>query len=89
MIYLGCSPFHSVSVALVLNPETVLVSPQFNVVFDTEFSTVPLIWEGKISQDWTDLVQLSSQSGTQDNIDFNYTWFTPDIEEYPSKTTSQ
>ena len=39
-IYLGHSPFHAVSVALVLNPETGHVSPQFNVVFYDEFSTL-------------------------------------------------
>ena len=36
-IYLGHSPFHAVSLALVLNPETGHVSPQFHVVFDDEF----------------------------------------------------
>ena len=42
-IYIGHSPFHAGSVALVLNPETGHVSPQFHVVFDDEFSTVPFI----------------------------------------------
>ena len=36
-IYLGHSPFHAGSVALVLNPRTGLVSPQFHVVFDDNF----------------------------------------------------
>ena len=42
-IYLGHSPFHSGSVALVLNPATGHVSPQFDVVFDDEFSAVPFM----------------------------------------------
>ena len=39
-ICLGHLPCHVGSVALVLNPTTVHVSPQFHVVFDEEFSTV-------------------------------------------------
>ena len=39
-IYLGMSPHHARTVALVLNVETALVSPQFHVKFDDSFSTV-------------------------------------------------
>ena len=39
-IYLGQSPKHARSVALVLNIKTGLVSPQFHVVFDDMFETV-------------------------------------------------
>ena len=39
-IYLGHSPLHAGSVALVLNLKTGLVSSQFHVVFDDNFSTV-------------------------------------------------
>ena len=39
-IYLGRSPQHSRNVALVLDRKTGLVSPQFHVVFDSEFHTV-------------------------------------------------
>ena len=39
-IYLGMSPRHAKSVALVLNPRTGLVSPQFHVKFDDDFDTV-------------------------------------------------
>ena len=38
-IYLGFSPNHSRSVALVLNPQTGLVLPQFHVKFDDMFET--------------------------------------------------
>ena len=62
-IYLVHSTFHSGSVALFLNPENGHVSPQFNVVFDDEFSKVPLMREGKIPPNWKDLVQHISQSG--------------------------
>ncbi len=39
-IYLGMSPHHARTVAIVLNVETVLVSPQFHVKFDDSFNTV-------------------------------------------------
>jgi hypothetical protein len=39
-IYLGFSPLHACSVALVLNPLTGYVSPQFHIVFDPTISTV-------------------------------------------------
>ena len=54
-------------------------------MFDDEFYTVTLITEDKIPPNCTDLVQGSSQSGAPDNIYLKDTWFTLDIEEYPSK----
>ena len=39
-IYLGHSPCHAGSVALVLNLKTGLVSPQYHLIFDDEFNTV-------------------------------------------------
>ena len=54
------SPFNSISVALVLNPETGHVSYQFNLVFDNDFSTVPFMREGTIPPNWIDLVQRRS-----------------------------
>ena len=51
-IYLGRSPNHARSVALVLDRKTGLVSPQFHVKFDSDFSTVksddlPSLWQVK------------------------------------------
>ena len=51
-IYLGNSPLHSRSVALVLNIETGLCSPQFHVSFDDFSETVkdssqPILWPEK------------------------------------------
>ena len=45
-VYLGHSTFHAGSVALVFNPSTGRVSPQYHVVFDDEFSTVPHMEKG-------------------------------------------
>ena len=80
-MYLGHSPFHVGSVALVLNPSTFHVSLQLYLVFDDEFSTVSFMRGGSIPPNWTDIVQRISQSGSPDNIDLNYTWFAPDLEE--------
>ena len=33
-VYLGHSPCHAGNIALVLNPKTLRVSPQFHIVFD-------------------------------------------------------
>ena len=59
-IYLGRSPCHKGSVAMVLNPETCCVSPPIHVVFYDEFSTVPFIREGKIPPHWKDIMQRRS-----------------------------
>ena len=42
-IFVGFSPFHSSSVPLIFNPSTQHISPQFHVVFDDDFTTVPSI----------------------------------------------
>ena len=44
--------------------------------------------EGTIPPNWTDLLQRSSQSGAPENIDLEYTWFTPDLEEDHSENPS-
>jgi hypothetical protein len=46
-IYLGRSPQHARSVALVLNVHTGLVSPQFHVKLDTAFDTISQIYQGE------------------------------------------
>ncbi|KAG7345831.1 hypothetical protein IV203_033362 [Nitzschia inconspicua] len=39
-IFLGFSPDHHETVALVLNPETGSITPQYHIIFDEKFSTV-------------------------------------------------
>ena len=58
------------------------------MVLDDEFYTVPFMREGAIPQNWTDLVQLSSQNGTPENIELKNTWLTPDLEEEPRKNSN-
>ena len=42
-IFVGFSRHHSTSVPLILNPKTQHISPQYHVVFDDDFSTVPAV----------------------------------------------
>ena len=70
---------------MVLNLATGHVSPQLHVVFDDEFSTVPIIREVIIPPNWTDLVKCRSKSYVPYSFDLEDTWFAPYLEEYPSK----
>ena len=72
-IYVGHSPHHSGSVALVLNPKTGLISPQFHVVFDDDFSTVPHLRSGTVPPNWAELVQNSSHKSTEGFYDVTKT----------------
>ena len=59
-IYLGQSPIHTGSVALVLNPRTLHVSPQFHVIFDDDFTTVPCLSSTDMPP--TNLTRLCTES---------------------------
>jgi len=68
-VYLGHSSFHAGSVALVFNPKTAQVSPQYHIVFDDGFSTVPYMERGEVPPNWDDLCHLSAESATDESID--------------------
>ena len=69
-VYLGHSPFHAGSVALVFNPLTGRVSsPQFHVVFDDDFTTVPFMVKGETPPNWEDLCKYSYESSTDEAVD--------------------
>ena len=76
-IYLGRSPSHASNVALVLNPKTGLVSPQYHVVFDDEFTTVPHLRKGTVPKNWADLVENTREKATEEFYDLSKTWFEP------------
>ena len=59
------------------------------MVFDDEISTVPFMMEVTIPPNWKYLVQRSSQRVSTENIGLKDTWFTLNIEKYPSKTPVQ
>ena len=73
-VYLGHSPFHAGSVALVWNSTTGRVSPQYHVVFDDDFSTVPYMEAGTLPPNWEDLVKYSSEMATTTDVDLADTW---------------
>jgi hypothetical protein len=71
---LGHSPFHTRSVALVYNPSPAHVSPQYHVVFDDDFATVPYMEAGMIPPHWSDLVHFSSESAGKHALNLAQTW---------------
>ena len=60
-IYLGHSSCHAGTVALVLNLATGLVSPQYHVVFDDKFSTVPYLQSSTPPPNWISLLENNSE----------------------------
>ena len=78
-IYLGHSPCHAGSVALVLNLKTGLVSPQFHVVFDENFTTVPYLSSIAPPPNWTHLLQHSTEKTTIEAQQLSYKWLHPDV----------
>ena len=76
-IYLGHSPCHAGSVALVLNLRTGNVSPQFHVVYDDEFSTVPYLAGSVTPPNWENLVKHSSEHSVDNNNALSKSWLFP------------
>jgi hypothetical protein len=68
-VYLGHLPFHPGSVALAFIPKTSQVLPQYHVVFDNHFSTVPYMECGEVPPNWEDLLKLCTESATDESID--------------------
>ena len=72
-IYLGNSPAHAGSVALLLNPKSGLVSPQFYVVYDDQFSTVSYMRDFAVPPNWAQPVKNSSELVTVKQYDLSKT----------------
>jgi len=73
-VYLGHSPFHAGSTALVFNPSTGRVSPQYHVVFNGDFSTVPYMEQGTEPPNWAVLVKYSAELSTNQDFSLAETW---------------
>jgi hypothetical protein len=73
-VYLRHSPFHARSVALVYNPSTGHVSPQYQVVFNDDFTTEPCMEAGTIPPHWSDLVHSSSELASKQALDIAQAW---------------
>ena len=80
-IYVGHSPAHAGTVALILNPRTGHVSPQFHVVFDDLFTTVPFMNKSQVPPNWADLVKNSRELVTDEQYDLAATWLFPKADE--------
>ena len=79
-IYVGHSPSHAGSVALVLNPQTGHISPQFHVVFDDHFTTVPFMEKNEVPPHWSKLIENSGEKVTEEHYELAKTWLFPDPE---------
>jgi hypothetical protein len=73
-VYLGHSPFHAGSVALVYNPSTGHVSPQYHVVFEDDFTMVPYMEARMIPPHWSDLLQTSSEMSSKQAFQLAQAW---------------
>ena len=61
--YIGRSPIHAGNVSLILNLSTGHVSPQFHVLFDETFSTVPSLKNGSVPSSWSSFAKIIENSG--------------------------
>ncbi len=73
-VYLGHFPFHAGNVALVFNPKTTRVSPQYHAIFDDDFTTVSYMEQGKVPPYWEELSCLSTKSATDESVDLALKW---------------
>lgn len=68
-IYVGHSPVHAGNVALILN-----VKPQYHVIFDDEFKTVPYLHASTEPDNWRELVNDNSELVTDEAYELAKTW---------------
>ena len=67
-IYIGYSPNHVGTVSLVLHLQTGHISPQFHLVFDDEFTTVPYLTSEEAPPNWSVLVKYNSEHTEYEGI---------------------
>ena len=66
---------------MVINSNTVLVSPQYHVVFDDDFTTAPHLRNGTVPPNWEKLVLGSRERSTDEVFDLTKTWMQPTSDE--------
>ena len=59
--YVGCSPAHTSTVCLIMNPWTRHILTPFHVVYDDGFTTVPHSCTGVVLPHWVELIHKSDQ----------------------------
>ena len=72
--YVVISPIHTENVFLVLNISTGHVSPQFHVVFDETFSTVPSLKNGSIPDSWKFICENNRELATYEDFNLVDLW---------------
>ncbi len=70
-VYLGHSPFHAGNMALIFNPLTGHILPQYHMVFDDNFLTIPFMDAGL---HWADLRNYSSKRATNKELSLAEEW---------------
>ena len=65
---------------MVTNPKSGLVSPQFHLVFEDNFETVPHLRAGTVPENWAELVASSRENITEGFYDVTKTWFEVEVD---------
>ena len=87
-IYIGRSSLHASNVGLILNPRTGHVSPQFHVVYDDDFTTVPYLRSIDVPPHWAQLVKASSLLEVHTERQVNTWQSLPELELDPGDFSS-
>jgi len=72
-VYLGHSPDHASNIPLVLSTRTGLVSPQFHVVYDDQFTTTQCLRTNTLPANWDDLFKFKSVNSLSDSPELQST----------------
>ncbi len=80
-IYVDGSPSHASNVALILNPRTEHISPQFHVVFDDDFTTVEYLRKMTVPPHWAEYVCSSAEIQLYSEHQANTWQSLPDIDK--------
>ena len=86
-IYLRYSPCHTDSVTLLLNLNSGMDSPQFHVMYNNEFMTIPYLTSDTPPPTWTNLLKHSFECSTDDQEEFSYQWLQPHNIDYTTKAS--
>jgi hypothetical protein len=88
-IYLGRSPQHAQSVALVLNLSTGLVSPQFHVTFDPSFQSIRTQWhDNPPTSEWQVKAGFRSDQPTSDQTTLHEAYTHESTGMHPQTTST-
>eukprot|EP00957_Ditylum_brightwellii_P149271 11368288-Ditylum_brightwellii.AAC.1 len=74
-VYLGHFLVDAGNIALVLNLQTGHVSPQYHVVFDDKFTTVPYRQSNEEQPNWATIVAEHSTKSTEEAFTIAFSWY--------------